>query len=114
MPTNLRKLSSLAELQVRATRGDSWPNASPSLASPPDRILARRHVRTTLSKKFNSGTRGATQDHSRRACRPFGRGMAAAQQPPRRFAVDLQEGGISNASTDGSRPDANARGSRAG
>src|SRR5262245_55705099 len=33
---------------------------------------------------------------------------------PRRLAVDLQEDGISNASTGGSRPDANVRGSRAG
>ena len=31
-----------------------------------------------------------------------------------RFAVDLQAGGISNANTDGSQPDANGQGSRAG
>jgi hypothetical protein len=29
-----------------------------SLASPPNRILARLDVQTTLSKKFNDGTRG--------------------------------------------------------
>src|SRR5262249_49973865 len=52
VPTSLRKPSSLAGLQVRATKAGSWAMFL-SLASPPYLILARLDVRTPPSKKFS-------------------------------------------------------------